>query len=276
MTFRGGRLAWIAIAISAASCAELGVPDEDRARSFGACNGGMVIHPLALPAAGDGYWIPPLWIARNHVYGTDGLIDLVVGTARRIAKPGAPRLAVGDLSPATGGASLEHHSHQAGRDVDLLYFMTTKDGAARDNEQMRHLRDDGTTMPGDGEPAKFDVARNWQLVRALVTAPEAEVQYIFLYEPLSQQLLAYAHDHGEADTLIARARAVLHQPSDSAKHDDHMHVRIYCSAEDRAAGCVDRGPPPPDDEADVRGPDESIVIVRDALRRVPPTAFAGR
>jgi penicillin-insensitive murein endopeptidase len=236
----------------------------------------MVIHPVALPPAGDGYWIPPLWRARGHVYGTDGLIDLVVGVARRIAAPGAPRLAVGDMSPPAGGASSEHRSHQAGRDVDLLYFMTTPDGAPVDNEQMRHLRADGSSAPGDGARARFDVPRNWQLVRALITAPEAEVQYIFLYEPLSQKLLEYAHAHGEPDSLIARARAVLHQPSDSAKHDDHMHVRIYCAPEDRALGCVDRGPPPPGDDEATREPDDGATLVKDALRRLPPTVLAGR
>ena len=25
-------------------------------------------------------------------------------------------------------------------------------------------------------------------------------------------------------------------------HDDHLHLRIYCAADDRAYGCVDRGP----------------------------------
>jgi hypothetical protein len=34
----------------------------------------------------------------------------------------------------------------------------------------------------------------------------------------------------------------LHQPGDSAPHDDHLHLRIYCSQNDRPLGCVDRGP----------------------------------
>ena len=31
------------------------------------------------------------------------------------------------------------------------------------------------------------------------------------------------------------------QPGDSAPHNDHLHVRIYCPIEDRQFGCVDRG-----------------------------------
>ena len=37
-------------------------------------------------------------------------------------------------------------------------------------------------------------------------------------------------------------RIALKQPGDSARHDDHMHVRVYCSKSDREFGCVDMGP----------------------------------
>src|SRR5437016_3162974 len=145
------RCAWmlaggVALAVALVGCAELGAIDEDRARSWGACNGGMVLHPAALPVAGDGYWVPPLWRARGHEYGTDELVDLVVGVARRIAVADAPRLGVGDMSPAAGGSSQEHHSHQAGRDVDLLYFLTTADGEPHENDAMRHVAADGLTV----------------------------------------------------------------------------------------------------------------------------------
>ena len=52
----------------------------------------------------------------------------------------------------------------------------------------------------------------------------------------------HAEEIGEPPELIARARRALHQPGDSARHDDHMHVRVYCSEADRAYGCVDMGP----------------------------------
>jgi hypothetical protein len=42
--------------------------------------------------------------------------------------------------------------------------------------------------------------------------------------------------------VIAKARLALKQPGDSARHDDHMHVRVYCSKGDREFGCVDMGP----------------------------------
>ena len=46
---------------------------------------------------------------------------------------------------------------------------------------------------------------------------------------------------GERQELIERASYVLHQPSDSQPHDDHMHIRIYCSPNDRSLGCLDFG-----------------------------------
>ena len=41
---------------------------------------------------------------------------------------------------------------------------------------------------------------------------------------------------------MARAAFILHEPTDSEPHDDHMHVRLYCDPGDRALGCSDRGP----------------------------------
>ena len=38
---------------------------------------------------------------------------------------------------------------------------------------------------------------------------------------------------------ISRASEVLHQPSDAPPHDDHFHLRIRCTADERKADCVD-------------------------------------
>jgi len=94
----------------------------------------------------------------------------------------------------------------------------------------------------DGSHLVFDVPRTWMLVKELVDAPEATVQFIFIYEPLAQLLIDHAKQIGEPQDLIVRARRAMRQPGDSARHDDHMHVRIYCSNEDRDYGCVDMGP----------------------------------
>ena len=38
--------------------------------------------------------------------------------------------------------------------------------------------------------------------------------------------------------VLVRAAYVLHQPSSGNPHRDHFHVRIRCTAQERAAGCT--------------------------------------
>jgi len=182
------------------------------------------------------------WVVRNNRFGTDEAVDLVVGVARRLApKNGGVRLVVGDLSgPGGGGGGEFHRSHQSGRDIDLLYYMRSDAGKPFEADAM-HVFDD-KLQARDGSGLSVDVARTWQLVKQLITAREAAVQYVFMYEPIAKRLVEYAHDSGEPDELVERARRTLHQPGDSARHDDHLHVRVYCSAADRRLGCVDLGP----------------------------------
>jgi penicillin-insensitive murein endopeptidase len=79
-------------------------------------------------------------------------------------------------------------------------------------------------------------------VKEIVTAPEARVQWIFMYEPIAAKLIEHATRIGEPEAVIARARQTLKQPGDSARHDDHLHVRVYCTDRDRQFGCIDIGP----------------------------------
>jgi hypothetical protein len=94
----------------------------------------------------------------------------------------------------------------------------------------------------DGSGITIDVPRTWLLVKDLVTAPEATVQYIFMYEPIAQLLIDHAKQAGEPAWVVTKVRRALRQPGDSARHDDHLHVRIYCAPSDREYGCQDIGP----------------------------------
>lgn len=91
-------------------------------------------------------------------------------------------------------------------------------------------------------PRKLDLKRNWALVKALVMDPRASVQWIFTGRPIIRQLLLYARRKREPAHTIERAAQVMHQPSDSQSHMDHVHVRIFCAPSDRNQGCIDRGP----------------------------------
>jgi penicillin-insensitive murein endopeptidase len=233
-----------------AGCPRYGLVDDGTSISYGPSNRGKLINPALLPTTGEGHVIPTRWARRGLSYGTDELVALIIHAGRRIhgERPGA-RLAVADLSRRRGGPSAWHRSHQTGRDADLLFFATDDRGNPVRLESMPRFGADGrAVLAVEGEPAqpgaqvlRFDVERNWMLVRALLQSPIAEVQYIFVYEPLKQLLLAHALAKGEPEELLAQATFVLQQPGDSLPHDDHFHVRIYCSLSDRMMGCHDRG-----------------------------------
>lgn len=239
----------VLVLLACASCASLGGVDDGTSLSYGGSSGGWLKNAVRLPPKGDGYQIPPTWATRGLNWGTEELVGLIVRAARLVHReaPG-PRLYVADLSPRNGGASAWHRSHQSGRDADLhFYALDEKGNPAPAPTFMPQFGIDGWTAATDAAGKaiprlQFDVRRNWLLVRALIEDPAAEVQYLFIYDPLKQLLLQHAREIEEPAELIARAEALLHQPGDSLPHDDHLHVRIFCPKSDRVLGCRDRGP----------------------------------
>ncbi len=225
-----------------AGCAELGVMTDGTSISVGKPNRGYLIDGAKLPDTGDGFTTAPVWIQRDNRYGTDELIALVTGVAKRMAKQIKDvRIVIADLSSKGGGGSFAfHRSHQSGRDADFLYYMRDSAGNPVEPDAMHVF--DGRGRARDKSGLVMDVPRTWQLVKELVDAPEATVQYIFIYEPIAQLLIDHAKAIGEPMDVIVRARRAMRQPGDSARHDDHMHVRVYCAADDRPYGCEDIGP----------------------------------
>jgi penicillin-insensitive murein endopeptidase len=232
------------IAMCGVGCAELGAVSDGTSVSVGKVSGGYLLNAAKLPDQGDGFMTRPVWIARDNRYGTDEMISLITGVARRMkTQIKDVDLVVGDISAKHGGthgSSEFHRSHQTGRDADLLYYMRDKDGHPFEPDAMHVFTGRGWARDGSG--ITIDVPRTWLLVKELVAAPEATVQFIFMYEPIAQMLIDHAKQIGEPPQIIARARRVLRQPGDSARHDDHLHVRVSCSRTDRAFGCVDIGP----------------------------------
>src|SRR6185312_5063320 len=149
--------------------------------SLGTSGDGTLRHPALLPFEGDGYAVPAPWRTRHANYGTDTLVGAVARAARAVEReaPGGTA-AIGDLSHQVGGQSVQHRSHQDGRDVDIFYYAL--DGAgrpARLTDAMLHFAPDGravrwsppqgTRAPARPVPAyRFDARRNWAFVRALL------------------------------------------------------------------------------------------------------------
>ncbi len=255
-------LALVGLVAALAGCVELGVVGDGTTVSVGHAAGGLLLDGARLPARGEGFHVPARWRARGSLYGTDELVAVIATAGRTVAAelPGAS-IGVADLSRPGGGEGPHHRSHQTGRDVDLLFFVTDRAGRPVELEEMRHFGETGTTVDG-GPPLSFDAARTWRLVRALLLAPGPGIDHIFVYAPLRAAMLDHARASGEPEWLVDWAGELLSQPSDSAPHDDHLHVRIRCPDGDWV--CQGRGvgkKPPRDPVAPVAAALASRPIV---------------
>ena len=235
-------LAVLALALGSAGCAELGVVTDGTSVSYGKPSRGYLIDGTKLPDKGEGYTTREVWAERGNRFGTDELVEMLKTVARHMHQQIKDvRLVVADLSSNGGGAARKFHaSHQSGRDADLLYYMRDAEGQPFEPDAMHVFNRSLTAVDKSG--ITIDVPRTWLLVKELLTAQEAYVQYIFMYQPIAAKLIEYAQAQHEDPVIIARAIKACRQPNDSAPHNDHMHVRVYCSAEDRQYGCVDVGP----------------------------------
>lgn len=209
--------------------------------ALGNTSRGGLIDPAMVPDAGEFHYILPAHLGRPTHYGTDELVELLLTSAEQVATAfPASRLAVGNLSVFDGGRISWSRSHNSGRDVDLGFFLRDKEGADLPLETLVHIRRSGAVAEIPG--ATFDTERNWAVVKALLTSETAKVQWIFIYAPLERMLLAHATKLGEPQALIDKAATIMHQPGDSAPHDDHFHIRIFCTLDDRLEGCRNTGP----------------------------------
>lgn len=155
------------------------------------------------------------------------LTDLLQRAARKVRKKhGGPALLVGDLSAKGGGPLVGHNSHQSGRDADIGFFVTNSKG--KPFRAKRFLPFDDQGQGKDVPWARFDDARNWAFLRALLTDDKVTVRYVFVTPGLEARLLAYAKKKDEPAELLTRAAAVMMSPKDADVHDDHFHIRIAC------------------------------------------------
>ncbi|HYQ46471.1 MAG TPA: murein endopeptidase, partial [Polyangiaceae bacterium] len=160
----------------------------------------------------------------------------------RLAPGGAP-LSIGDLSAKTGGRIPGHDSHRSGRDVDLLFYVTTPAGASVPSPGFVRFEGDGLARVDNTKDfVRIDIDREWLLLRSLLTSPEIGVQFMFVCHELEALLIDHARALGEPDELVWQAETVMLEPSDSLRHDDHVHLRIACAPEEAVAGCSGGGP----------------------------------
>lgn len=216
--------------------------------SVGAPTGGHLEGGVAVPERGPGFERDPGRPNVDAVWGTDEMVGAVVRAAGTVARalPGGT-LRVSDIALPAGGRISHHHSHRSGRDADLPFYLTDLAGAPVSSREVV-IEPDGTGVdfgvlldPADDVPVRLDVARTWRLVQALVEDDTAGVQRLFVAEHVRTLLLAEAARVGAPRAAVERAGDVMCEPH-STPHDDHLHLRVFCTPEDLGRGCIDPAP----------------------------------
>jgi penicillin-insensitive murein DD-endopeptidase len=212
--------------------------------SCGSANRGALREAAEVPRQGMGFVIPEPWWSRGYRYGTDELVGLIARAAAVVDAqyPGGV-LGVADLSRPEGGALPGHRSHQSGRDADLIFYAMDAAGQPfHPDEHMPFYTYNGRAHYAKaphyarGIPERrFDLARNWALIKAMLDDPDVRVEHIFVSRRIRRWLLDHARRIGEPEELVKHAGVVLRLPP-LGGHNDHMHVRVSCSADDKALG----------------------------------------
>lgn len=231
-------------------------PDADAARdpapprapsvSMGSPNYGDLRNGVPLPIQGRGF-VHNARRRREARYGTREMVDALVSAAAVVARelPGG-ELTINDLGFETGGPISQHGSHQAGRDVDVLFYLLDAEGSPRAgvgapiDPEGRGTDYRDLAVPDDDLALRIDLPRTWRFVQALIEDEDAALQRIFVVEHLRSMLLAHAQAIGAPAQAIERFGEMTCQPS--APHDDHFHFRFYCSDSDIGEGCEDKTP----------------------------------
>gem|GEM_PF-556895 len=202
---------------------------------------GFVVDCKELPIEGRYHKVLDTQARRRVNCGTDELVEIILEGAQRVGKKfeGA-RLLVGNLSRWGGGEIPYSASHRSGRDVDVGFYMVDEQGNHVEPNDFVKIRPDGTGET-NGKRVRLDVAKQWEFVHYLLEQRRAGVQWIFVASHIRKKLLDYAKTHRVKKEIIRKAELVMAQPVRSEPHDDHMHIRIYCSDDDILEGCKDTG-----------------------------------
>lgn len=211
--------------------------------SQGAAWNGRLQGGIPMEVKGDHHQLHGGRARQRTAWGTPDMVALLKRAARVVGTSvEGPPLVLGSISDQDGGKLGRHKSHQTGRDVDILFYVTDPSGARKRALGFYEFDGQGNCLHKRCRGWTFDVQRNWWLVRTMVWSKRPEVQWIFVSDPLQRLMLAYAARRGEHPEIMRRAKKVMAEPGNSSPHADHFHVRAYCSAADKRRGCRDGGP----------------------------------
>jgi penicillin-insensitive murein endopeptidase len=219
--------------------------------SIGGPSNGSIRGAVPLPEAGPGFRSNALRPNVTAYFGTVELVSALVQAAAAVHEelPGS-EVVINDLGFAEGGPIPHHGSHQAGRDVDVLFYYLDHDGQPWPAKGVPiDLRGRGWDFgdlsdPRDDVRVRIDLPRTWRFIAALIehdlAAEEPLLQRMFIAELVRTLLLGQAERVRAPSHVRERFEALTCQPSHP--HDDHVHLRFFCSAEDLREGCADSPP----------------------------------
>lgn len=208
--------------------------------SIGVPHRGCLTGGASLPDKGEGF---ERFRKHDVRWGNPRLVHAIRTAAAAVARarPGGAPLLVGDMSRELGGFSPGHASHRNGRDADLILYALTPDGRPVRTPGFINYGPDGLAVH-EGKFYRLDLDRTWLLVKALIEAPDSNVQWLFFASWLEALVIEHARARGEPDDLVHKAESVLLQPGDSLPHADHLHLRVACTPDELVAGCAGGGP----------------------------------
>jgi penicillin-insensitive murein endopeptidase len=243
--------------------------------SIGGPANGSLSGAIALPPTAAGLVSNPLRPNPTAYFGTVELVRALMRAAAVVdAELPGSAVVINDIGYEAGGPITHHGSHQAGRDVDVLFYYLDRRGEPWPAKGVpldprgRGWDFGDLTQPRDDVRVTFDARRTWRFVQAMIEDDLAGdgglVQRIFLAEHLRALLLAEAERVRAPRAVRARFGDLTCQPGHP--HDDHMHVRFFCSTEDLRAGCADGPPMYPWRRAQLREEDVEPVLATRAPR----------
>lgn len=221
--------------------------NPSQSTSVGSVLSGQLKGGVQLPARAPGILHNP-GKDRKRAYGTVEVVSAIIRAGKTLAKrPETEHIVINDLSFAQGGPIDGHASHRAGRDFDFYFPLHTRNKKPFPGKLIP-LNRNGVGFdyrklddPTDDIEVHIDLERTWDFLSALLEDEQAPVQVIYLVAHLQSALAKHARARGVPHARIAHFLQHSCQPK-GAPHDDHGHIRFYCSAEDIRAGCQDNAP----------------------------------
>ncbi|MEO1207100.1 MAG: penicillin-insensitive murein endopeptidase [Pseudomonadota bacterium] len=200
-----------------------------KARAIGFYSRGCLAGGQRLEPTGSAW--QAMRLSRNRNWGHPVLISMVKKLATEAkAKDGWPGLLVGDLTQPRGGPMLTGHaSHQVGLDADIwLKPMPDRHLSYEDRERISAVSMLKSRL--DVNPETF-TPKTVKLIKRAASYPEVARVGV---NPAIKVALCRANG-GDAPWL--------RKVQGWRGHHYHMHIRLKCPADSKAAGCKDQGPP---------------------------------